>query len=87
MHSDEIDYPGIDASDEIARVIEKPDGMRVTIFASGGVVVRPPSGAPRTHLRDGRLFIEKDGQVVEATPKRSLPLHRRPLNVISTSPG
>jgi predicted NAD-dependent protein-ADP-ribosyltransferase YbiA (DUF1768 family) len=86
MRYNEIDYPGIEASDEIARVIEKPDGMRVTIFTSGSVVLRPPSGAPKTHLRDGRLFIEKDGQVVEATPKRALPLHRRHLNVISNSP-
>jgi hypothetical protein len=85
-HRDEIEYPGIDASDEIARLIEKPDGMRVAIFTSGSVVVRPVSGAPRTHLRDGRVFIEKDGQVVDVTPKWSLPLHQRPLNVISNSP-
>jgi predicted NAD-dependent protein-ADP-ribosyltransferase YbiA (DUF1768 family) len=79
----ELDYPGISETDSIARVIEKPDGTKVTIFASGNVVVCPGGGTARTHSPDGRIFVIRDGQVVDATPEKALPRHRRPLNVAS----
>jgi predicted NAD-dependent protein-ADP-ribosyltransferase YbiA (DUF1768 family) len=80
-----IDYPGIDETDAISRVIEKPDGTRVSIFQSGSVVVHPAGAAARTHLPDGRSLAMREGQVVETTPKRTLPAHRRPLNVASSA--
>jgi len=46
-------------------------------------VVCPGGGTPRTHSPDGKIFVIKDGQVVDATPEKALPRHRRPLNVAS----
>jgi hypothetical protein len=79
----EFDYPGVSETDAVTRVIEKSDGTKVTIFESGNVAVCPHGATPRTHSPDGRIFVIKDGQLVEATPAKALPRHRRPLNVAS----
>ena len=34
-HCNELEYPGIGESDSVSRVIEKPDGTKVTIYAFG----------------------------------------------------
>jgi len=79
----EFDYPGVSETDAVTRVIEKPDGTKVTIFESGNVVVCSNGATPRTHSPDGRIFVIKDGQLVDATPATALPRHLRPLNVAS----
>lgn len=83
----EMEYPAIAEGDAVTRVIEKPDGTKVTIFASGAVVVRRAGGAPVTRFPDGRIFItaRENGLVEDVTPKSALPPEKRPLNVFSHS--
>ena len=77
-------HPGIAPDDPILRQISKPNGDLVIIFASGSVTVRHPGQPPRTRTQDGRSFtLDEDGDVVETTRPRDLPLDQQPLNVSS----
>jgi hypothetical protein len=76
-------YPGIAPSDQIARVIEKPGGHRVTIFASGSVLVCLQGQPPRTYHPDGSVARSDSGQLVAVTRKRPVAPEQKPLNVAS----
>jgi predicted NAD-dependent protein-ADP-ribosyltransferase YbiA (DUF1768 family) len=76
-------YPGIDASDRIARKIVKPNGDVVRIFKSASVVVHPVGMLPRTQTPEGHLWNWVNGEAVESIPKRKIPPDKKPLNVAS----
>ncbi|MBS1999168.1 MAG: hypothetical protein JSS86_22735, partial [Cyanobacteria bacterium SZAS LIN-2] len=66
------------------RIIEKPNGTRVTIYANGDRTLEEP-GAPKiTFKTDGRVQREgPDGKIIETRSKANTPLDERPLNVAS----
>lgn len=66
------------------RIIEKPNGTKVTVFKNGDRILEEP-GAPKiTFKTDGRVIRESaDGKVVEHRSKFNTPLDERPLNIAS----
>ncbi len=66
------------------RIIEKPNGTKVTVFKNGDRVLEEP-GAPKiTFKTDGRVIREMaDGKIVEHRSKFNTPLDERPLNIAS----
>ncbi len=66
------------------RIIEKPNGTKVTVFKNGDRVLEEP-GAPKiTFKTDGRVIREMaDGKVVEHRSKFKTPVDERPLNIAS----
>ena len=77
------DYPGIDESDTVKRVISKPNGSVVTLFDSGKIVIKDVGEKPSTRSAEGFVYNVVDGKLVETIPRRAMPMERRPLNVAS----
>jgi hypothetical protein len=59
------EFPGITDNDAITRLIEKPNGTRVTVFESGRAVIQEPGKTPATSTPEGQWLKVIDGKVVE----------------------
>ncbi len=81
--NDAKNYPGVLPFEKISREIRKPNGDLITIFDSGSTVVHLVGKAPKTWTAEGRVWTLAEGQPIDKTPKRKLPLAQRPLNVSS----
>lgn len=65
------EFPGIEETDPVKRVISKLDGSRVTIFDSGRTVIHETGQSPATVTPEGRWFKVGDDGNVEQLSKEA----------------